>query len=99
MNTALIWDETKRQANREKHGLDFADAVLVLESQYRLDLPAERHDEQRLQCFAYVFELLMVLSVVVVPGQDVQRVVSFRPAKRSEREVYHEWLAQEFDEF
>lgn len=28
----LRWDETKRQANIDKHGLDFVDASMVLES-------------------------------------------------------------------
>ena len=36
----LIWDETKRESNLRKHGLDFADAVEVLESRYRLDIAA-----------------------------------------------------------
>jgi uncharacterized DUF497 family protein len=26
MKNKLIWDETKRQTNLQKHGLDFADA-------------------------------------------------------------------------
>lgn len=30
------WDEQKRQANLEKHGLDFADSDLVLENPYVL---------------------------------------------------------------
>jgi uncharacterized DUF497 family protein len=29
MDFDLEWDETKRQANRRKHGIDFADAVEV----------------------------------------------------------------------
>ncbi|MDR1063091.1 MAG: BrnT family toxin [Azoarcus sp.] len=28
------WDESKRATNLRKHGLDFIDAVLVLESEY-----------------------------------------------------------------
>jgi len=38
MSTHILWDETKRQANLDKHGLDFLDAVMVLESPYRLDV-------------------------------------------------------------
>ncbi|WP_082674449.1 BrnT family toxin [Thiohalocapsa sp. ML1] len=29
MDIDFEWDETKRQANRRKHGFDFADAVEV----------------------------------------------------------------------
>ncbi|ANB01468.1 BrnT family toxin [Ectothiorhodospira sp. BSL-9] len=92
MSTRYCWDETKRQANLEKHGLDFVDADLVLASEYRLDVPSERNDEQRVQSFAYVFEVLTVLTVVYLPGVDGFRVISFRRANRSERGVYHEWL-------
>ena len=32
MTDMLIWDESKRESNLRKHGLDFADAAEVLES-------------------------------------------------------------------
>ena len=92
MSMRYCWDETKRQTNLEKHGLDFADADLVLASDYRLDVPSERNNEQRVQSFAYVFEVLTVLTVVHLPGANGVRVISFRRANRSEREAYHEWL-------
>jgi len=52
VNNFCFWDETKRQSNLEKHGLDFMDADLVLASKYRIDLPSERNGEQRVQSFA-----------------------------------------------
>ena len=85
------WDETKRAANLEKHGLDFADADMVLESEYVLIVDSSRRGEDRKQAFAYVFEVLAVLSVAFVPDERY-RIVSFRPAKRKEREKYHAWL-------
>jgi len=36
METRILWDETKRQANLRKHGLDFLDAVMVLGSALRI---------------------------------------------------------------
>jgi hypothetical protein len=54
MEIRLIWDETKRQANLAKHGLDFANADLVLESPYRLDIPVVRGGEAWIQSFSYV---------------------------------------------
>lgn len=39
MDAKLSWDETKRQINLRKHGLDFALAGAVLDSRYRLDIP------------------------------------------------------------
>ncbi|WP_343675914.1 BrnT family toxin [Paraburkholderia heleia] len=92
------WDEAKRAANLEKHGLDFADADLVLESEYVLIVDSPRRDEFRQQAFAYVFEALTVLSVAFVPGEDRYRIVSFRPARRDERRAYHDWLENHFDD-
>ncbi|WP_434661895.1 BrnT family toxin [Paraburkholderia sp. A3BS-1L] len=84
------WDETKRATNLEKHGLYFVDAELVLESEYVLIVDSPRRGDLRQQAFAYVFEVLSVLSVAFVPGEEHCRIVSFRPARRDERRVYHE---------
>ena len=64
MKTKLTWDENKRQSNIAKHGLDFADAHLVLDSPYRLDVTVVRNGEERIQSFSYVFGKLAVLLVV-----------------------------------
>lgn len=92
------WDEAKRAANLQKHGLDFADADLVLESEYVLIVESPRKGEARLQAFAYVFEVLAVLTVAFIPKGQRCRIVSFRPAKRAEREKYHAWLKEDYRE-
>lgn len=97
MPTVYTWDEAKRRSNLEKHSLDFLDADLVLESEFRLEVESIRHGEHRRQAFAYVFEVLTVLTVVYLPGEQ-QRIISFRPARRSERNLYHEWLENNFDD-
>jgi len=97
MSTQYTWQEIKRQANLIKHKLDFMDADWVLESPYRLDIETERNGEHRQQSFAYVFDLLMVLTVVYLPG-NTPHIISYRPAKRSEREVYHDWLENDYDD-
>lgn len=93
----LIWDELKRQSNLERHGLDFADAYWVLDSPYRLDIPAMRNGEARIQSFAYVFEVLAVLSLAHVERAGRTRIISFRKASAIEREMYHEWLENDFE--
>jgi uncharacterized DUF497 family protein len=95
VNRFCFWDETKRQSNLEKHGLDFIDADLVLASKYRIDLPSARNGEQRVQLFAYVFEVLTVLTLVFLPGEDGLRIISFRRANRTEREAYYDWLEKD----
>lgn len=92
-----LWDEEKRRSNLVKHELDFADAALVLDNPLKLDVESVRQGERRRQAFAYVFDLLAVLTVVYVPGQP-PRIVSFRYAARSERIAYHDWLENHFDD-
>lgn len=98
MNLRILWDEAKWQANLDKHGLDFVDAVMVLESAYRLDVESMRGGEWRTQSFAYVFDVLAVLTVVHVARDDTLRIVSFRPASEEERSEYHDWLENDFDD-
>ncbi len=97
MKLRLEWDESKRLANRAKHGLDFADAPLVLESHYRWDVPVIRNGEERILSFSYVMNRLAVLTVVHVDRGEAVRIISFRPASELETEAYYDWLAQEND--
>jgi uncharacterized DUF497 family protein len=96
METEMTWDEAKRQANLAKHGLDFASAGWVLDSSYRLDIPVTRHGEERTQSFAYVLNVLATLLVVHTGRDGKPRIVSFRRANNKEREVYREWLRNEY---
>ncbi len=96
MDMHLVWDETKREANLAKHGLDFADAMLVLQSAYRLDVSVVRANEARIQTFAYVFDVLAVLSLAHAARDGETRIISFRRASADEREAYHDWLKNDF---
>jgi len=71
------------------------DADLVLASKYRIDLPSERNGEQRVQSFAYVFEVLTALTLVFLPGGNGHRIISSRRANRTEREAYYDWLEKD----
>lgn len=96
MEFSLTWDEAKRESNLEKHGLDFVDAPLVLESSLRFDVETVRSGESRTMSLAYVFDVLTVLTVVHVSRDETTRIVSFRPASEVEREMYHQWLENDF---
>ncbi|WP_299443186.1 BrnT family toxin [uncultured Rhodospira sp.] len=95
MASRLTWDESKRRLNLAKHGLDFADAVVVLDSRYRLDVPVVRGGEQRVQSLAYALGVMAVLTVVHVPRDGTARIISFRRASVVEREMYRVWLDSE----
>ena len=95
MKSRFTWDEQKRAKNLDKHHLDFSDAGLVLDSQFRLDVESIRNEEGRTQSFAYVFDRLAVLTVVHLSGEK-PHIISFRTASEEEREVYHEWLENDY---
>jgi hypothetical protein len=45
--------------------------------------------------FAYMFDRLAVLTVVHLPEEQAH-IISFRTASKEEREVYHEWLENDY---
>lgn len=85
------WDEDKRLSNLLKHGLDFRDAWMVLESRFRMDTVSYRNGEKRVESKSYVFDVLRVLLVVHCPTAKT-RVISFRIASKEERRDYIHWL-------
>ncbi len=98
MDAKLSWDETKRQINLRKHGLDFALAGVVLDSRYRLDIPVVRGAEPRILSISYAVGCLKIKTVVHVARDGLCRVISFRRASREEREAYLVWIENECDE-
>jgi uncharacterized DUF497 family protein len=98
MKNELIWDETKRQSNLQKHGLDFADADEVLASRYRLDIDIMRNAELRTQSISYALGFLTVLTVVHTKRDLSTHIISFRTASKQERETYYDWLENQFND-
>ena len=86
------WDDAKREANINQHGLDLAEGVMVYESPLKLEIETERKGEARVQAVAYVFDHLAVLSLAYTGRGDVVRFISLRYASRNERGAYYEWL-------
>ena len=82
------WDERKRQTNLEKHGLDFIDAPLVLEAEEKIVFPARSDQEQRFKVIAPVRETYLI--VIYTKRNTKIRIISFRPAKRKERQRYED---------
>lgn len=101
MEKWLTWDETKRQINLRKHGLDFADAGEVLHSRFRLDVYWQGIDnvqELLVLSISYALGFLALLSVVHTERKGFARVISFHRASRIEREVCDAWLENECDD-
>ena len=94
----FTWNEVKRGLTISKPQLDIADAEMVLGNPYRLDLVSFPNGQERDQSFAFVSERLAVLTVVHLPGEQPQ-IISFRSASRVDREIYHDWLENDFKDF
>jgi hypothetical protein len=86
----LIWDEAKRRANLQKHGLDFAalddfDAANAMFSEdVRGQIDARFiYPERRFYALGQLHgDVVVVVYAIVADGW---RVISLRPASRKER--------------
>jgi uncharacterized DUF497 family protein len=83
------WDPGKAEANRRKHGVDFADAVGVFEDPYALSRPDPFPAEERVATLGR--DLLERLIVVVWTWRgEAIRLISARRATPRERRCYAE---------
>lgn len=85
------WDERKRQINRQKHGIDFADAVEVFYDDLVCTMEdPDHHEEQRLVLIGEdAFRRLLVV-VYAQPDERTIRIISARPATSAERRHYEQ---------
>lgn len=83
----IEWDEAKRLANLEKHGVDFA-AALDFDAATALTVEDSRFDygEIRLQSLGYIGKVLHML--VYTRRGDGRRIISLRRAGKKEIEAY-----------
>jgi uncharacterized protein len=78
------WDDRKARINLEKHGIDFADAVTVLNDDFAIVIPDDHPSEERF--VALGIDLMgRILAVIFAPrGQNI-RIIS---ATRRESKEY-----------
>ena len=87
----LEWDEAKREANYEKHGLDFTDAATVLSGiGYEVEDTRDDYEETRFQYFGF-FKGFLVL-VVYTPREERYRIISMRKATPHEEKIVLKYL-------
>jgi len=79
----IVWDETKRQTNLAKHGLDFAD----LTSEF-FDTAIQVRTRDGRSVAIGEFQGRMIVTVVHKPlGAEAISIISMRPASRKERKL------------
>lgn len=77
------WDEAKNEANRLKHGFDFAYAIRIFDGAVRRLVSRRSGDERRGIATGQVEGRF--ISVVYTRRNGQYRIISARPARRNER--------------
>jgi uncharacterized DUF497 family protein len=86
------WDAQKARLNARKHGIQFADAVLVLEDDNALTTTERAADGEERWITLGVDALGRILVVVYTWRKSRVRIISARPATPGERDRYAEGL-------
>lgn len=87
------WDENKRQANIQKHGIDFVDVIEVFKSPMLTQLDTrEDYGEDR-----WIGIGVMKGRIIVVAyterSEDTVRIISARKALNHERKLYEKGIS------
>ena len=80
------WHEEKNLANIRKHGIRFEDAVRILTTDVLL-LLARTGDEDRWKAIDWLEN--QVIAVIFTERGGRKRIISARPASRTERRIYN----------
>jgi len=87
------WNEAKNAENLAKHGIDFADAVLIFDGPVVETVDRRRdYGEERVTAIGVVNGL--EVFVVYTPRRNNRRLISARRASRSERKNYYQALGR-----
>ena len=81
----ILWDEPKRLANLDKHGLDFAD---LNETFFDDALILPTHNKRWAGIGKNIRGVIIVIFVKL--GKEAVSVISMRPASKNERKRYAE---------
>jgi uncharacterized protein len=89
LNMAVAWDPEKARQNLRKHGVRFADAILVLEDPYAITIsdPESEPSEMRWVTLGADAQGRVLVVVYTYRGEDV-RLISARLAEPHERKEY-----------
>jgi uncharacterized DUF497 family protein len=79
----IVWDEPKRLANLDKHGLDFAD---LNETFFDSALVLPSHHNRWLGIGKNMHGVIVVVFVAL--GKEAVSLISMRPASKNERKLY-----------
>ena len=82
------WDENKRDANLQKHGIDFIDAIQTFKDLNRIEAKTIRKNEERYKTIGIVNSVALLVVYTLRNGK--KRIISARRASKEERNAYEE---------
>lgn len=90
----VVWDETKNELNRRKHGVSFEEASAVLRRvAERLDMYDDEHSHAEDRFLAVGSSGRAILAVVYSePEDDLYRIISARRVTKEEMRQYLAFL-------
>jgi uncharacterized DUF497 family protein len=89
---AFDWDEDKRLANAQKHGIDFADAAAIFEGD-TVTVEDDRFDYGEIRLITLGLLNGRVIAVVHTERGEITRIISARKATKYEQLTYFQQLA------
>ncbi len=81
------WDSEKALSNRQKHRIDFADAIGVFEDPYALTIEDPDSEDERFITLGLDFLGRILAAVYTYRGEAI-RLISARPATKKEIKAY-----------
>jgi hypothetical protein len=81
------FDQTKSQANKAKHGIDFVEAQSLWHDELRIETPALSSTELRVQVLG-MFDG-KIWSAFITFRETRVRIISVRRARDEEKETYY----------
>ena len=88
-------DPRKAAENLQKHGVDFADAVIALEDENALTIEDRDHDEQRFKTLGMGPSIKILYVVHTYRENDHVRIISARNADHGEIKQYYRGINYE----
>jgi len=82
----LEYDEAKRLANIDKHGIDFKDCVAAFADRRSFEIRSDRDGEQRCMLIGAMNE--RIIAVIFTIRGDAIRIISARRAREKEVELW-----------
>lgn len=87
------WNEDKRKANLDKHGVDFLDAALIFEGT-TVDRIDDRFDYGEVRWVSMGMVDATLYVIVYTEENDTIRIISAWKASKRERREYEKSIAQ-----